>query len=211
MPQTCSKCSRVNPDEAGYCYYDGSALDGQSADGGPIHTGSRAPQPVATPGTPAPSPSRWARLDSNEKDRVSPVFALRRARELPLLHDLPCRRSRGVPAWPRVSRGTGVRAPTGDPWRPPEMGSRAGTRRRWKSSLTETGSAATGRHRCGTRTDQPARLIDPPTVGRTSRAPGCARWRGGSRLRRLRESPRGLHPRLSSSCRSSPERRSPSS
>ena len=41
MPQTCSKCSRVNPDEAGYCYYDGSALDGQSADGGPIHTGSQ--------------------------------------------------------------------------------------------------------------------------------------------------------------------------
>jgi hypothetical protein len=37
MPQTCSRCSRVNPAEAAYCYFDGSVL------GGPGRNGARAP------------------------------------------------------------------------------------------------------------------------------------------------------------------------
>ena len=41
MPQTCIKCSRINPDEADYCYYDGSALGGHRGNGGPIHSGSQ--------------------------------------------------------------------------------------------------------------------------------------------------------------------------
>lgn len=41
MPQTCTKCSRINPDEADYCYYDGSALGGHRVNGGPIHSGSQ--------------------------------------------------------------------------------------------------------------------------------------------------------------------------
>ena len=34
MVQTCSKCSRVNPAEASYCYCDGSLLEGHSQNGG---------------------------------------------------------------------------------------------------------------------------------------------------------------------------------
>jgi hypothetical protein len=41
MVQTCSRCSRINPEEASYCYYDGSVLRGHDANGGPIHTGSQ--------------------------------------------------------------------------------------------------------------------------------------------------------------------------
>ena len=42
MSLTCVKCSRVNPQEAAYCYYDGAALAGRA--GGPINAGS-APFP----------------------------------------------------------------------------------------------------------------------------------------------------------------------
>jgi len=42
MPQTCSKCSRVNPAEASYCYYDGSVLDGHRQNGGPVNAGTQA-------------------------------------------------------------------------------------------------------------------------------------------------------------------------
>jgi hypothetical protein len=41
MPQVCSKCSRVNPAEAAYCYWDGAVLEGHSANGGPIASGSQ--------------------------------------------------------------------------------------------------------------------------------------------------------------------------
>ncbi|HEV3262805.1 MAG TPA: hypothetical protein VG013_38580 [Gemmataceae bacterium] len=44
MPQTCSKCSRVNPAEASYCYYDGMVLGGNGHHGayaGPINTGTQ--------------------------------------------------------------------------------------------------------------------------------------------------------------------------
>ena len=44
MPQTCSKCSRVNPEEASYCYYDGSVLGGNGHPGvygGPVNTGTQ--------------------------------------------------------------------------------------------------------------------------------------------------------------------------
>jgi hypothetical protein len=40
MTQTCSKCSRLNPREAAYCYYDGTMLDGRG-NGGPVKVGSR--------------------------------------------------------------------------------------------------------------------------------------------------------------------------
>jgi len=46
MALTCSKCSRVNPDQASYCYYDGSALGGASRNGGPVAIGAQA---FATP------------------------------------------------------------------------------------------------------------------------------------------------------------------
>jgi hypothetical protein len=36
MAQTCTKCSRVNPAEASYCYYDGSLLEGHAQNGGAI-------------------------------------------------------------------------------------------------------------------------------------------------------------------------------
>jgi hypothetical protein len=42
MSLVCAQCSRVNPPEAGYCYYDGAALAGRA--GGPINAGS-APFP----------------------------------------------------------------------------------------------------------------------------------------------------------------------
>ncbi len=41
MSQTCQKCSHVNPDDASYCYYDGAALAGHSANGGPVNAGSQ--------------------------------------------------------------------------------------------------------------------------------------------------------------------------
>ncbi len=44
MTQVCSKCSRVNPPDAAYCYYDGAILAGHTANGGPINQGS-APFP----------------------------------------------------------------------------------------------------------------------------------------------------------------------
>lgn len=40
MTLTCSKCSRINPADAIYCYYDGSALDGEGRTG-PIAMGSQ--------------------------------------------------------------------------------------------------------------------------------------------------------------------------
>ena len=42
MVQTCHRCSRVNPEEAAYCYFDGSALDGRGVNGGPVQTGQQA-------------------------------------------------------------------------------------------------------------------------------------------------------------------------
>jgi hypothetical protein len=46
MAQTCSKCSRANPPDAIYCYYDGFVLAGHSQNGGPVAVGS---QPFAHP------------------------------------------------------------------------------------------------------------------------------------------------------------------
>lgn len=40
MPHICTQCSRVNPPEASYCYYDGAVLAGSSARG-PINPGSQ--------------------------------------------------------------------------------------------------------------------------------------------------------------------------
>jgi hypothetical protein len=42
MAQTCTKCSRVNPAEASYCYYDGSLLEGHSQNGGAIRAGTQS-------------------------------------------------------------------------------------------------------------------------------------------------------------------------
>jgi hypothetical protein len=43
MAHTCSKCSRVNPAEAVYCYYDGIALNGHAGSGGgPVAIGQKA-------------------------------------------------------------------------------------------------------------------------------------------------------------------------
>ena len=44
MSQVCSKCSRVNPADASYCYYDGAILAGHSVNGGPVNPGT-APFP----------------------------------------------------------------------------------------------------------------------------------------------------------------------
>lgn len=41
MVQTCSKCSRANPGEAVYCYFDGFVLGGQSRNGGPVAVGAQ--------------------------------------------------------------------------------------------------------------------------------------------------------------------------
>jgi hypothetical protein len=46
MAQTCTKCSRVNPPEAAYCYFDGAVLGGRSRNGGPV---SVATQPFVNP------------------------------------------------------------------------------------------------------------------------------------------------------------------
>ena len=42
MVQTCSKCSRANPADAVYCYYDGLVLGGHSRNGGPVAVGAQA-------------------------------------------------------------------------------------------------------------------------------------------------------------------------
>src|SRR5262245_32545766 len=36
MAQNCTQCSRVNPPEAVYCYFDGIALPGHGRNGGPV-------------------------------------------------------------------------------------------------------------------------------------------------------------------------------
>ena len=41
MAQTCSKCSRANPSDAVYCYYDGMVLGGHSRNGGPVAVGAQ--------------------------------------------------------------------------------------------------------------------------------------------------------------------------
>jgi hypothetical protein len=42
MVQTCSKCSRANPGDAVYCYYDGLVLGGHSRNGGPVAVAAQA-------------------------------------------------------------------------------------------------------------------------------------------------------------------------
>ncbi len=42
MVQICRKCSRANPTDAVYCYYDGLVLGGHSRNGGPVAVGSQA-------------------------------------------------------------------------------------------------------------------------------------------------------------------------
>jgi hypothetical protein len=41
MVQRCSRCARVNPPEALYCYYDGTVLGSRTANGGAIQNGSQ--------------------------------------------------------------------------------------------------------------------------------------------------------------------------
>src|SRR5438552_3618648 len=36
MAQTCTQCSRLNPPEAAYCYFDGASLEGNGRHGGPV-------------------------------------------------------------------------------------------------------------------------------------------------------------------------------
>jgi hypothetical protein len=51
MVQTCKKCSRANPAEAVYCYYDGFVLVGHSRNGGPVAVGVQAfAHPFVFPG-----------------------------------------------------------------------------------------------------------------------------------------------------------------
>src|SRR6185437_9255802 len=51
MVQTCSKCSRANPVEAVYCYFDGFVLGGHSRNGGPVAVGAQAfAHPFVFPG-----------------------------------------------------------------------------------------------------------------------------------------------------------------
>jgi hypothetical protein len=50
MPQRCSVCSRINPDEARYCYHDGAALSGGNGFAGPVAVGSQQfPSPFVFP------------------------------------------------------------------------------------------------------------------------------------------------------------------
>jgi len=42
MVQTCTKCSRANPVEAVYCYFDGFVLGGHARNGGPVAVGAQA-------------------------------------------------------------------------------------------------------------------------------------------------------------------------
>src|SRR5437867_3668490 len=46
MVQTCTQCSRANPPEAVYCYFDGFVLGDHARRGGPVAVGS---QPFAHP------------------------------------------------------------------------------------------------------------------------------------------------------------------
>jgi len=46
MAVVCRNCSRVNPPEAHYCYWDGAVLDGRARDRGPIAVGA---QPFLSP------------------------------------------------------------------------------------------------------------------------------------------------------------------
>src|SRR5689334_24361724 len=41
MVQTCSKCSRANPGDAIYCYFDGFVLAGHGQRGGPVAVGTQ--------------------------------------------------------------------------------------------------------------------------------------------------------------------------
>ena len=51
MVQTCSKCSRANPTDAVYCYFDGFVLGGHSRNGGPVAVGAQAfANPFVFPG-----------------------------------------------------------------------------------------------------------------------------------------------------------------
>ncbi|HEY7315902.1 MAG TPA: hypothetical protein VH643_41615 [Gemmataceae bacterium] len=51
MVQTCSKCSRANPSDAVYCYFDGFVLGGHSRNGGPVAVGAQAfANPFVFPG-----------------------------------------------------------------------------------------------------------------------------------------------------------------
>src|SRR5438477_5389308 len=50
MSHTCTKCSRVNPEEAVYCFFDGIPLDGRGRAGGPIAVGAQVfPNPFVFP------------------------------------------------------------------------------------------------------------------------------------------------------------------
>jgi hypothetical protein len=50
MPQTCRRCSRLNPSEAVYCHFDGSVLAGHAHDGGPVAVGAQPfPHPFVFP------------------------------------------------------------------------------------------------------------------------------------------------------------------
>jgi hypothetical protein len=50
MVQNCGKCNRVNPREAAYCYFDGSALPGARHSGGnAAHTANLFPTPFVFP------------------------------------------------------------------------------------------------------------------------------------------------------------------
>src|SRR4029079_4369603 len=50
MPLVCRQCSRVNPAEAYYCYFDGAALAGRAASDGPINLGTQPfPGPFVFP------------------------------------------------------------------------------------------------------------------------------------------------------------------
>ncbi len=40
MGQTCTRCSRVNPEDAAYCYHDGAVLAGHSHNGRPVAVGA---------------------------------------------------------------------------------------------------------------------------------------------------------------------------
>jgi hypothetical protein len=42
MVQTCTKCSRANPADAVYCYFDGFVLSGHGRNGGPVAVGAQA-------------------------------------------------------------------------------------------------------------------------------------------------------------------------
>src|SRR5262245_37231011 len=50
MAQTCHRCSRVNPEEASYCYFDGNLLQGHARNGGLANPGGQLfPNPFVFP------------------------------------------------------------------------------------------------------------------------------------------------------------------